>query len=158
MASASRRHGALVLLALPVLAMMGLFAWSGSLSAQAAQGADSPIGIAQAFVNDINSGDCASAIALIGSSTLHRTAPSCQGFTNAVLLSSCSYRLGTQPPASYAARVSGYADLSAVDVNCSARSSTASSGLAVPMHLEIVTAVSAADGVLRIIDFQEVPG
>lgn len=158
MASASRRRGALVLLALPVVAMMGLFAWSGSVSAQAAQGAGSPIGIARAFVNDINSGDCTSAIALIGSSPLHRTLPSCQGFSNAVSLSGCSYQLGTPPPAPYAARVSGYGDLSAVDVTCSARSSTGSSGLAVPMHLEIVTAVSAAGAALRIVDFREVPG
>jgi hypothetical protein len=142
MASDSRRRAGLALIALPVLAMMGLFAWAGSLST-----AGSPTAIAQAFVADYNAGDCHAALGLVGASPLYSSPPSCAGFRPAAPLTSCTYGTGV-PPAGDSARVAAtYRNLAAVDVRCS----MTQHGLHEPVGFDVVTAVRSSNGETLII-------
>jgi|GEM_PF-4468732 len=137
------------LLVVPILAMMGLFAWAGAQSS-----AGSPVGLAQAFVHDFNVGNCQAAIGLIGESPLHTGVPSCRGFSSSLHLTSCTYRSAPPPGAAYSRRLAGYSDLQTVDVTCRA----SENGLTIPLALEFVTGVRASTGQTLIIDFREVSG
>lgn len=135
--------------------MIGLFAWAGTESVEAAQGLTSPVVIAQAFVADVNAHDCQALIGLVGSSALHPRQPSCAEFPSTGLsLKNCTYVMGTPPPASYTSRLTGYSDVNTVDTQCQA----VVHGLTVPFHFVFVTAVSSSDGSLRIVDARTAAG
>ena len=134
----------MALLALPILGMMGLFAWAGSLSS-----AGTPVGLAEEFVAYLNGGNCRAAIGLIGESPMHPSPPTCRGFSDALQLTACTYSSGSD-----ALGVAGYGDVTVVYVNCRA----SSHGLTVPVALQVVTGERLSSRQVRIVDFREVIG
>lgn len=134
----------MALLALPILGMMGLFAWAGSLSS-----AGTPAGLAQEFVADLNGGNCLAAIGLIGESPMHPNPPTCRGFSDELQLTACTYTSG-----SHGRGIAGYRDVTIVYVNCRA----SSHGLTVPVALQVVTGERLSSRQVRIVDFREVIG
>lgn len=151
MAASSRRLAGLTLLALPILLLAGLFAWAGATSSLAAEGADSPTGIARAFIADVNAGDCPAALRLVSSSPLHVQTPTCNGFTaNSVTISSCNYSLGALPKGEPRV-LPGFDNLVAVYAKCVASSSVTTTP-SIPIQIVFLTAVSSSTGSLQILD------